>query len=60
MAMMSIELTPQELIIVNNALNEVCNGISLEGEFPTRMGCSIDDARCLLARISLLVTSTQA
>jgi hypothetical protein len=31
-------------MIVNNALNEVCNGIDLEGEFETRMGCTIQAA----------------
>lgn len=35
----------------HNALNEVCNGIHLEGEFDTRTGCSIEEARDLLAKI---------
>jgi len=30
---MNVELTKVELKIINNALNEVCNGIDLEGEF---------------------------
>jgi len=34
--------------IINNALNEVCNGMSLDGEFSTRMGCSLEEARQLL------------
>ncbi len=46
-----IELTKNEVVIVNNALNEVCNGIHLEGEFHARMGCSIEEARGLLAGI---------
>ena len=29
---MKVELTKDELGIINNALNEVCNGIHLEGE----------------------------
>ena len=33
-----IRLTKNEVVIVNNALNEVCNGIHLEGEFHARMG----------------------
>ena len=37
--------------IINNALNEVCNRIDLEGEFDTRMGCALQDARELLAKI---------
>ena len=48
---MIIELSPHELLIINNALNEVCNGISLEGEFSTRMGCSHEEALELLAKI---------
>ena len=48
---MKVELSREELGIINNALNEVCNGIHLEGEFSTRMGCSVDEARELLAKI---------
>jgi len=48
---MTIELANDELLVIHNALNEVCNGIHLEGEFHTRMGCSVDEARALLAKI---------
>jgi hypothetical protein len=48
---MVIELSRQELEIINNALNEVCNGIHLEGEFETRMGCTVERGRELLAKI---------
>jgi len=48
---MTIELTKDELGIINNALNEVCNGIDLEGEFETRMGCTLQAARDVLAKI---------
>jgi hypothetical protein len=48
---MIVELTKDELGIINNALNEVCNGIDLEGEFDTRMGCTVAEARELLAKI---------
>lgn len=34
---MTVELTRDGLGIINSALNEVCNGIHLEGEFDTRM-----------------------
>jgi len=51
---MIVELTRHELLIINNALNEVCNGISLDGEFSTRMGCSLEEARELLAKIHAL------
>jgi hypothetical protein len=48
---MTVELTKDELGIINNALNEVCNGIHLEGEFDTRMGCTVEEARALLSKI---------
>jgi hypothetical protein len=48
---MTLELTKDELEIINNALNEVCNGIDLRGEFDIRMGCTIEEARQLLAKI---------
>jgi hypothetical protein len=35
---MLVELTTDELDIINNALNEVCNGIDLEGEEELRYG----------------------
>ena len=51
-----IRLTKNEILIVNNALNEVCNGIHLEGEIDIRMGCSIEEARGLLASIRGLLS----
>jgi hypothetical protein len=48
---MIVELSPNELLIINNALNKVCNGISLSGEFSTRMVCSLEAAQELLAKI---------
>ena len=53
---MLVELTKDELGIINNALNEVCNGIDLEGEFDTRMGCTVEQARAVLAKIDGLAT----
>lgn len=53
---MTVELTKDELGIINNALNEVCNGIHLEGEFDTRMGCTVEEARELLAKIHTLAS----
>jgi hypothetical protein len=52
----SVELTRAELGILNNAMNEVCNGIHLEGEFDTRMGCTVEQARALLAKIHSLAS----
>ncbi len=50
----TVQLSRDELGIINNALNEVCNGIDLEGEFDTRMGCTVEEARVLLAKIHAL------
>lgn len=47
----SVELTIDEMIIINNALNEISNGIDLGEEFETRMGCSRDAALELLKRV---------
>ena len=54
---MLVELTKDELGIINNALNEVCNSIDLEGEFDTRMGCTVEEARAVLAKINSLASS---
>jgi hypothetical protein len=51
-----LDLTPNELTILSNALNEICNGIDLHGEFDTRIGAGIEDARRLLARLLKLQT----
>ncbi len=53
---MLIELTNDELQIINNALNEVCNGIDLEGEFDTRIGCTVDEGRAVLAKVHALAS----
>jgi hypothetical protein len=53
---MLLELTKDELRIVNNALNEICNGIDLEGEFDIRMGCTVEQARPVLAKIQGLAS----
>jgi len=45
-----------ELYIINNALNEVCNGIDLRGEFDTRMGCTVEEARELLRAVYSLIS----
>jgi hypothetical protein len=53
---MRVELTKNELDIINNALNEVCNGIDPNGEFDARMGCTVGDAREFLAKIHALAS----
>jgi hypothetical protein len=47
-----VELAPEELRIICNALNEVCNGVGLGDEFETRIGSTVDFTRDLLARLS--------
>ena len=54
---MLVELTKDELGIINNALNEVCNGTDLEAEFDTRLGCTVEEARAVLAKIHHLASS---
>jgi hypothetical protein len=48
-----VELTRDELIWINNALNEVLNGPDAinEREFSTRMGGGRDEIKSLLSRL---------
>jgi hypothetical protein len=44
--------THDELVVINNALNEVCNGLSFDDdEFKTRIGYSRAMAQTLLKKI---------
>ena len=53
----SVTLTAGEVRLLNNALNEVCNGINFDdGEFQTRLGVNRTAARALLKRLGLLLT----
>ena len=47
-----LDFSSNELDILQNALNEICNGIDLKGEFETRIGSSRDVVLALLQRIS--------
>ena len=49
-----VEVSTQELLILNNALNEVCNGIHVP-EFETRMGVSLQKVELLLGSIRLIM-----
>jgi hypothetical protein len=49
-----VEMDMGELLVINNALNEVCNGIDIP-EFDTRIGASIADTRLLLGRIGQII-----
>jgi hypothetical protein len=45
--------THEELVVINNALNEVCNGLSFDDdEFQTRIGYSRETAQKLLQKVS--------
>lgn len=46
-----LELSKDELGVLSNALNEVCNGIEV-WEFDTRMGIKIGDARIVLKSLT--------
>lgn len=50
----SMQLTEAELILVNNTLNEVLNGIKIT-EFQTRLGLSREAAQKLLNEIGSLL-----
>jgi hypothetical protein len=45
-----LDLTRNELILVNNALNEVCNGLDLP-DFSTRLGAQRDELEALYKQI---------
>lgn len=45
-----LRFTENELLILNSALNEICNGISVS-EFDTRIGATRDDVTLLLEKI---------
>ncbi|HWG45495.1 MAG TPA: hypothetical protein VN688_22215 [Gemmataceae bacterium] len=46
-----LELTHNELIVLNNALKEVCHGIDLP-DFSTRLGAQRGEIEALLRQIS--------
>jgi hypothetical protein len=48
-----LEFTHEELVVINNALNEVCNGLSFDDdEFQTRIGYSRTMAQNLLKKVA--------
>jgi hypothetical protein len=50
----SVQLSKEDLVLIHNALNEVCNALDVP-EFQTRMGADIEQAQALLARIGELL-----
>lgn len=49
-----MEFTYDELLILNNALNEVCNGLDFS-ELATRMGAQRQQVESLLAQVHSLL-----
>ena len=50
-----------DLVLLNNALNEVCNGVDIdEAEFATRLGAERTAARALLDELSELLDALEA
>jgi hypothetical protein len=49
-----IEMDVDELLMINNALNEVCNAIDIP-EFDTRIGASMAETMQLLGRIGQII-----
>lgn len=54
-----VGLTREELLIVNAALNEVCNGIEVF-EFETRIGANRERVSALLVEIGSLLDKMDA
>ena len=50
----TVRLSRMELVLLNNALNEVCNGIDIP-EFATRLGAEVAEARTLLNELNNLL-----
>lgn len=51
--LVTVTLSMDEVLTINNALNEVCNALHLD-EFETRMGATIEETRELLGEINKL------
>lgn len=48
-----VELTKEEMLLINNSLNEICHGINIP-EFQTRIGVTKETAERLLDDIGAL------
>lgn len=53
-----VRLPLHELIVINNALNEVCHGIDVP-EFSTRLGTSLEAAQALLAQVRSIIDQVE-
>lgn len=48
-----LEVTDDEIIMLNNCLNELCNGVRIEDwEFQTRIGWMRSEVQMLLSKIN--------
>lgn len=48
-----VHFTHEDLVVINNALNEVCNGLSFsDDEFQTRIGVSRQTAQKVLGKVA--------
>ncbi|MDY0924197.1 MULTISPECIES: hypothetical protein [unclassified Leclercia] len=54
-----LTIDENELLILNSALNEICNGISVP-EFETRIGASKEDVCALLNDVSHILDKMMA
>lgn len=55
-----VVLSGDELAMINNALNEVCNGVDVgDGEFQTRLGYDRAELDRLLGEVHRLLEATR-
>lgn len=54
----TIRLSKEELVILNNALNEVCNGLDLN-EFSARMGSQRENVVELLSQFGKVINAME-
>lgn len=55
----TISISNAELLILNNALNEICNGIDIF-EFETRIGTNRENATDILKKIGSLLDQMES
>lgn len=55
--LITVQLSLIEILIINNALNEICNVFGLS-EFETRMGATVEEASALLKSVGQLLDSS--
>lgn len=53
----TVQLSFSEIVIINNALNKICNAFGLS-EFETRIGATVEEASALLKSVEQLLDSS--